>query len=249
MSANPNQRSGSTSLLGYLPFVLAVLMIIALGIYQGLHSDRWGDKMRESLAMKKLLEQVPSEIGDWVGVDVQQNKQSLALLDQAGAVGFVIRDYQHKQTGEKVQLYLVCGHQHDMAIHTPSVCYPAAGFEALLPAGTAPKQLKYGDEETAQFHNNIFRRETADRGIEQLLIYWAWGHESEWLASDNPRSDFSRLSGIYKMYLTRRLDDSSTVTGDNPCLQFGQELLPVLEPLLFPEVTPESETTATAQVE
>jgi len=111
---------------GFLPFALAAVLIGVLTFVEGYHmKDRWGSLAMEAGELGKRFDQVPKEIGSWVGQDLPVDD---IVKKTAGAVNYVSRRYTHSTSGREVKLWLIVGHSRDIVRHTPSICYPASGF-------------------------------------------------------------------------------------------------------------------------
>ena len=109
-----------------IPALLGGILIVSLSFYEGYAlKDRWGTPGAEAAELGKRFEQVPKEIGDWVGEDLPVDE---IVKNTAGAVNYVSRRYKNQQTGRDVTLWLIVGHSRDICRHTPNICYPASGF-------------------------------------------------------------------------------------------------------------------------
>ena len=212
----------------YIPVAAAVVMVLGAAVVQGLWSDRWSDPGADARELVGLLEKVPMTIGDWEAEELPTSDRELRA---SGAMGHVSRLYRNRVTGERVSLFLICGHMRDVAVHTPDRCYPAAGFKQL--GDIAECSLK-ADGTTAEFRTTRFRREAAE-GIQNQRVFWTWGHNDQWTAPEMPRATFRGIRALYKMYLISSLPpDGQGTVDDSPCLEFGKLILPELAKILFP---------------
>jgi len=212
---------------GYVPIMVAAVLIVSAALVQGLWSDRWVDVGQEAQTLAERLEQVPESVGPWQSDPLQA---SVRELQSSGAVGHVSRIYRHRETGEQVSLFIICGHMRDIAVHTPDRCYPAAGYQQL--GSTADFELAAASG-AAQFRTAEFLLQAPDR-VEKQRVYWAWGYDGQWIAPDTPRLEFGGVRGLYKMYLIAALDPTAdSRPGDDSCAKFGRDLLPLLGGILF----------------
>ncbi len=185
-----------------LPLVAAFAIVVAYGTTHGVWTDRW----TVSPALNEAADRLPSvslELGDWVGHAVELGEDNLALGETAG---FLTRSYVHRQTGERLSVFLNCGRPGPVAVHTPDVCYEGAGYRMVGGQGRYAAPAGAG-EVSNEFWVAKFRKEEA-AVPEQMRIYWAWSAAGPWRAPDNPRVAFARVPVLYKLYVIRRLPTS-----------------------------------------
>ena len=74
----------------------------------------------------KKIDEIPYQIGPWLGVDIPVTPAATELLKPNKLVQ---RRYTNTETGEWFELLVVhCGDVRDMIGHYPPVCYPAHGW-------------------------------------------------------------------------------------------------------------------------
>jgi len=135
------------------------------------------------------LDGVPLTIGKWFGtVQAIPEKQ----LKVAEASAFLSRIYRCDGK-PAVQVMVLYGGPGPLGAHTPEVCYQGAGFRQLGRSVT-----KAIPNRQANFWHGEFER--SDLGTSVLNVYWSWGTDGAWKASDNARFDFAAYSTIYKLY-------------------------------------------------
>ena len=203
---------------------LAVILVLAAGFVR----RSWtagADNAPAMAAAVASLERMPLTIGSWRGTPQEMDGAELAGAGYAGAVW---RRYEDTATGSVVSVLLICGRPGRVAVHSPDVCYPGAGYEMLgeptravlpLPDGAAP----------AEFWKARFAR-PADAAQRPLGIYWSWTAGERWQAVDSPRLAFAGVPVLYKLYVV-------AATGADPgsrdvAAEFAQRLLPQLAALL-----------------
>ena len=112
---------------------MAVTCLI-LGISGGLRY--WREWQFAALAVDSAncpfpLAELPRTIGTW-----QADQGSETFLDPdvarvAGASEHIVRDYLDEKTGERASALILYGLGVTVFLHTPDVCYPAAGYQLV----------------------------------------------------------------------------------------------------------------------
>jgi hypothetical protein len=207
-------------MLRWISALTASAALIACGLVHGFWTDRWLPPVDVEQAAARL-ESVPLEMGDWQGtvVDVK--------LSQAGAgvAGCIQRRYVHRPSGVTVAMYLVCGRPGPVSIHTPEVCYGANGYLV----GTKSRFTPEGGG--ALWKTDAIRASATEET--KLRLFWGWNGGRGWTAPDDARLEFARYRVLHKLYVVRELSSLNEPTRGEPCQDFLQVLLPVLEQTLF----------------
>ncbi|MEX2141399.1 MAG: exosortase-associated EpsI family protein [Pirellulales bacterium] len=214
----------------FLAMVIALSAITGVTIYEGLRFEFWSTTDPEELNhFAERLEAVPESFGDWSSEPAEADEEQLAA---AQVHAHVSRDYVNGKTGAKVNVFLVCGKTHPMAIHSPDQCYAAVGFTQ----GDPSRKYVEVNGRTAELWSSRFSRE---ENLEQqaLDVVWAWAaDDGVWQAPTSPRPHFSNRNALYKIYLI-------TAPGaDSDAESFLKDFLPVLDKQLFTPVKPKTET-------
>jgi hypothetical protein len=217
----------------YLPIALGVLVIVGLTIPQIKMSDRFSGSNISAEQGRELLKQVPTEIGDWKGEDLEITDE---VRKTAGAVGAVSRTYRNVRTGDEVRLWLVVGHARDISAHTPDICFPASGLTPKA-AENSLYPFVFPDQPEAPFWTNTFIKEDAITGRQLVRVFWAWFNPKPdgkvaWEAPSNPRWSFGNTRALYKMYFTSTMRDPAETTEQSSCVRFAREFMPVVEDVL-----------------
>ncbi len=211
-------------MLRIIPPVIAVAAVLATGVVHGVWTERWG-VAAEPAAWAAKLEQVPAVVGDWESRDAKVNQN-----ESGGVSGTLHALYQNHRTGKEVTVYLVCGQPAPISIHTPDVCYGAAGYEVLSPA---PFAVLVGAPAPAEFQTAVFRKTVAsDQTL--LRIFWSWSGNGEWrVPKEGPRRAFAWHPALFKLYLIREMSSSDDPLETDPCVDLMKHLLPRLQQSLF----------------
>lgn len=105
--------------------------VVCLGLLAGMSIEYASYPDAEDVApyhdmVKKTIEQMPYEVGDWVAEDVPLPPSALALLKPNAICS---RRYINRAQRLSVDLLLVhCQDARDLAGHYPPICYPANGW-------------------------------------------------------------------------------------------------------------------------
>lgn len=210
-----------------LPALVLIVLVSSVGVAHGWLTGRWGVSADLRRAVT-ALDGFPKAVGDWVAVeDTPYDADDKA---RSGIRGHVGRTYRHSRTGEVLQVLAVCGRGGPISVHTPDVCYVAAGYRqvgALHPMPDPPAG--------ATFRAGRFAKTT---GVvpQQLDIYWAWSRDgTAWAAPDNPRVTFAWAPALYKLYVVRSSAGASAEdASDAQAREFLAALLPQLKVALAP---------------
>ena len=200
------------------PLLVLFALILLLGAGHGIWIDRWSNskELENSLAR---LDKVPMTFGDWQGENLEYEPEDMS---RAGIKGCIFRRYRNTRTGASISVLLVCGRGGPISVHTPDVCYTAAGFQQSGGQTRTEVGSSSGD-----FWKSIFARPNwiVPRRLE---ILWAWSRDgTTWLAPESPRYTFARYPAVYKLYVVRETSATSR-DGDETSKDFIIRFLPEL---------------------
>lgn len=214
------------------PAALLVTVVAVLGadVYLfGTWTGRWAPSHDLERAVERLP-QVPREVGDWRGEDVELGARE---IERAEIAGYVYRRYRHARTGDEYTVLLLCGRSGPMSVHTPDVCYRGAGFKQAADA-VAAEVPRLGSEDAANLWTAEFGKEGSQVG-RRLQIYWGWCLPGgEWQAPANPRVAFAGKPAVYKLYVVRSLTSANRKAEEAQAQEFLRALLGQLDPALRP---------------
>lgn len=228
----------------YVPVAVTVVLIASLTFWESVYSDRFTDSSISAAEFGKRFENVPKEVGPWVGTD---NEVKEEIRKAAGAVNHVSRTYVNKETGQKADLWLIVGHARDINRHTPDICYPSQGFAQ---DGTTQKEAIVADDNSnSMFNTARFRQESPlGNGGPIVRVFWGWNanrpDEKEWIAPESQRRHFGNNTALYKMYFTSSMPDRDEPVADNNAMAFAKMMIPKVNKALFPELYPSTPSAA-----
>lgn len=209
----------------------ATLTAIAVLLVSGIVCRQLAGNTDQLEAAAARVLAVPGVVGDWRAQDEPVDE---SLFDNAGARGYWTRLYVHQRTHESVLVILMCGRPGRMAVHTPEVCYRGAGYE--LPGEATAYELKGAPGQgqgSARFFTAQFTKKAATPT--NLRLYWAWNARGQWEASPSPRWQFRGEPFLYKLYVSRTLNEpSNEKSAADPTTEFLRQFVPVLNRTLFP---------------
>ena len=111
----------------------------------------------------EVIDAVPYQIEDWVGIDEPPPREAIALLRPNTIFS---RRYENFVTGEQVSVVLVhCRDARDLAGHYPPICYPAHGWTQAEAVQTT---RSLGEDRVELMSYTFTRDRTAGRS--QMLV-------------------------------------------------------------------------------
>jgi len=163
------------------------------------------------------------KFGDWTGEDAPFEADALT---RAGIKGGVFRRFTNSRTRESISVLIVCGRGGPISVHTPDVCYSAAGYQQLAPEQR--KEVKDDDGQKDSFYVARFGKPAAVVPLD-LEIYWTWSRDGiTWHAPENPRFALARSPALYKLYVVREYAPKSRAETATTNEDFLRQALPVI---------------------
>jgi exosortase len=223
-----------------IPGLAAMLIVLATGVVTGLWANRWAASHELNRAAARLVD-VPMAIGDWKARPEQVDPRGMIAAEIEDCV---VRRYEDRRTGKKIGLVLVCGRPGPVAVHTPNICYPAAGYQMTQTQPNTVVVEPGSGYAPAEFLSAWFMR---DRSVvsEGLRIFWSWNATGRWTVPQSARLEFAGRPFLYKLYVISATADGQEKTADAWETEFIRQLLPDLAKTLFPVRGELSERTST----
>jgi hypothetical protein len=205
--------------------ITAAALLIGVGLVHGAWTNRWGPSP-EMAALAARFESVPMTIGGWTATPFELDPRQRKL---AGAEACLSRVYTDAARGISVSVLLLGGLPGNIATHTPDVCYRWSGFDL-----DTPVTFEHGPD--ADGPRTGFRTIRAVRGgvnPSVLRIFWSWHTAAGWTAPGGARWKFASEPTLCKLYVVRETGGAVVEPGRDPCNDFLNVFLPVLDRAVF----------------
>ncbi len=209
------------------PYAVAVATVVALtiasGIVHGRLSGRWHSHV-DDLRLEKKLEEFPRDFGSW------QFRESLSLAPTAQNMlecrSYLYRNYVHRDTGRSVTVAVLVGPAGPISVHTPEICYSSREYQ--LRDERVQVTTRVNATQAQLWKTTLYPTGTDPR---LLRVYYGWNDGHSWKAPAEPRFSFIGIPRLYKIQLAALLPPVLEA-GDDPCSEFLEQFLPVLEQYL-----------------
>ena len=158
-----------------------------------------------------------------------------------GSTDLIARRYVDRQTGVGLDVIVLYGPTVDMIFHMPEVCYPSAGFDPLPGAFDRPIVVeKPGlDPFTVPFRALAYTK--GEGGLaDSQEVYYSLRYGGQWSTRTASHKASKRISGMYKIQLSRRITDREKRDVDNPCEPFLAAMVGEIEARLVGQLSPTS---------
>lgn len=210
-------------MLRMFPALAALAAVVCTGFVHGFLTDRWVVAAAPG-EWAARMDRMPPLVGDWEGRIVKMERPG-----GNGVAGMLHMIYRNRQTGKEVTLFLVCGRPGPVSVHTPDVCYGAAGYNVVSRGRFAGPAEAPAEFWTAQ----LSKTQAADQLL--LRVFWAWSDNGDWKAPEkwDPRLVFAHCPALFKLYLIREMNAPDEPLDTDPCVDLMKELLPRLQQSLF----------------
>jgi EpsI family protein len=228
ITTRPRARSSSVGLWVRVALVCAVL--IGSGVVRSRQSRRIEGQIARGLTESFPLDTLPMTLGDWTGESTTLDEQ---IARGTGAKQIVTRRYVNKSTGVSLEVILLFGQAVDIYIHSPELCYPAAGFALVSGPDT---RLIETSEGKAPFRSLVYGQGNGANSLQE--VYYSWRYNGRWTPEAGPRKHFERISGMYKVHIARRTTETEKRYEGNPSEAFLAKLLPEMERRMAEASTP-----------
>jgi EpsI family protein len=200
-------------------WVVAVLMLATAILLKAL----------KGAEIDKHVGSLPSQIGTWTGTAIPISQEELDIL---GPGEYLQRDYHNANQPEPpINLFIPFfpAQSAGDTIHSPDHCLLGAGW---FPVSRERIRLARPDGSSIPVNRYV----VSNSGERQLVLYWFQAHgrvvASEWWAKYYLISDaihVDRSDGGMVRLMTPMLDGESPDAAQARMMQFGSQLLPLLD--------------------
>lgn len=212
-----------------LLFTVALLLVVASGLTQGIAQRRWATDNHLPEASLRL-QNVPTAFGHWTSEELSLTETEVST---GRIAGYVRREYRHSQTQSTVGVLLMVGEAGPISLHPPTVCLAGQGFRMLRQPATLslPLSDQKQDGDTCRVFQADFQ---SGQASDDLLtrLYWGWSTDGQWQAAMNPRFTFAGEPLLYKLYVTERWRPSEKKNDTAVAQQFLKEFLPAVHQVI-----------------
>ena len=204
-----------------LPLTLALVSVLALTWLSSVLQGRWTPS-EAVLATAAKLADVPKDVGLWQ----LQSADALdaSALDQLQCIGQLVRSYVHKQTGERVNVFVIMGPTGPTAAHTPEICLPSRNY--TISSARELCSLPGPNGARDDFWAVTFKSTAI--GGELLHVCYAWSRGDRWVAPADPRFAMAGNPFLYKIQVASAIAAGTGPGPHDACRDFLSEFLPVL---------------------
>ncbi|HEV3143181.1 MAG TPA: hypothetical protein VGZ47_04780 [Gemmataceae bacterium] len=169
---------------------IAVGLLLAVGVYHGLATDRWHDPQADA-AIGIAPERVNLTFGDWHGEILPRGQ------DDDPKTSVLNLRYTNRKDGKWLVTSISSGRGGRVSIHNPEQCYLGSGYE-LVDSIRLESLTVDGSEQL--FWTGHFQKKKPT-GVESIRIYWGWATQSPWVAPQYPRLYFAATARLHKLYM------------------------------------------------
>jgi EpsI family protein len=207
--------------------VLVCALLVSSGAIRLWHARRVRETAESGRTSAFPLKELPLTLGNWRGADAILDPR---IAQHTGASDAVFRRYVDQATGATVEVIVLYGPAVELFIHTPEVCYSAAGYTQ---SGVSGRRVVTTRGVAAPFQSLVFEKgQGGDADI--LEVYYSWRHQGHWTPELGMMKQIERIPGMYKVQLARRLTVHERRDVDNPCESLLEFLVPEIERRLTP---------------
>lgn len=213
------------SLPRLLATALVTVIVISSGFAAGTLANRWSDRA-ELNEVAKSLKTLPEACGEWRLIS--ETEIDPEIVEMLACTGYLNRSYRRQGAHDTVHVAIVVGPPGRIAVHTPEICYVSQGFH--LEQAPVRRSFELPDGSRGEFTYTSFLPDAIGPESESRLIaYHAFSDGGSWQSPERPRFAFGGRPYLMKLQLAGRTEADSTQHVSDPCRNFLEAFLPVLE--------------------
>jgi Protein of unknown function (DUF3485) len=160
------------------------------------------------------LADLPMDFDAWKGRATTMDPR---IVRGSGSTDIVTRHYVNERTGVGLDVVILYGPTSDMFIHTPELCYPAAGYDPL--PGTVERPIAVAGAGPVPFRSLAFTKGEGGVADTQEVYYSLW-YDGRWTTQSTSPKASKRIPGMYKVQVCRRISARERRDLDNPTEPF-----------------------------
>ena len=191
--------------------VMACLLLSISGGIRYWRERQFAVQFTETKTCPFSLKEIPADLGTWhaTGAEAHLDAETLRL---AGSSDHILRAYTDSKSGETVSLLVVYGLAHSVFGHTPEVCYPSSGYQAVGKPVDHEFSLP-GSATPVHFRSRYFTKTVASV-TQSIEVSWAFWHAGSWLPDVHDRWKLFRSSpALFKIQVQGGV---TGITADHP---------------------------------
>ena len=200
--ADASQRSARKRAVVVSPWIWMTVTCLILGISGGLRF--WRDWQFSALAAESAacpfrLSELSTTMGTW------QATPGEAQLDPevarfAGATEHFVRNYIDQKSGDQATALTLYGPATDVHLHTPEICYPAAGYQIVK--GPIDRSIAVpGVKEPVRYRWAVYMKRVGNIPRYEEVFY-SFLHHGDWLPDVTGRwKTFRYYPGLFKVQI------------------------------------------------
>jgi hypothetical protein len=142
---------------------------------------------------------------------------------------YVVRVYEHEQTGDVVNVALLMGPPGPISVHTPEVCYSSREY---TPDGERRRiSITAADDKVHSLWQLSLNSNNLDAS--SLRVFYGWSTGTTWEAVERPRFCFGGLPHLYKLQVAVTDHPASVAIGFDAGQDFLSSFLEQIQPRLI----------------
>jgi hypothetical protein len=169
------------------------------------------------------LADLPMDLDSWKGRTTTIDPRTVRV---SGSTDIITRRYVNEQTGVGLDVAVLYGPTSEMYFHTPEVCYPSAGYDAL--PGTIERPIVVQGVGTVPFRSLAFTKGEGGLADTQEVYFSLW-YDGQWTTESTNSKASMRIPGMYKVQVCRRISGRERRDLDNPTEPFLAALVGEIE--------------------
>jgi len=190
--------------------IAACLLLATSGGVRFWREGQFETIARENERCPVALDEFPKILGTWRVDNATNPKLDPRIARIAGANAYLLQNYVDQKSGAVVLVLILYGTARSVFSHSPEICYPANGYQLVMPPGVADHEFSdVTSRFPVRFRSAFFSRNVgATKQYEE--VYYTFRHNEQWLPDVSGRWKLFRYHpGMFKILLQRPATDLS----------------------------------------